>query len=121
MASIFDIFIFASEVAGQTKPNIAVSPEVANLTALTGAVTLRFHVASADYVFQSADQGPAIEFLTEGSEVSFTPVIVAPDRINAHCSTMNNNGVAYSYRAYVVSTKTGLLSSIDPIIQNQNQ
>ncbi|MBX3625010.1 MAG: hypothetical protein KF892_08365 [Rhizobacter sp.] len=96
----------------------AVTPELLDLTAYSGPVTIQWKLDTRGFRFPT--DGTAIVFTSPGAKKSFGPVSVSKDGRVASAKNKNADGLAFAYNVSVVEEETGLTAVLDPIIQNRN-
>jgi len=97
----------------------AVSPEALDMTHFQGAQVITWQLKTEGYVFPELPQLPIV-FHDCAANVFSTPLVSA-DRRTVSVLSQNNDGLAYSYTAYVQEVATGRISSVDPLVQNEGK
>lgn len=112
------VHVVAYRKAAGLHVQAAVTPDLLDLTAHLGSVTIQWKLDTKGFRFPT--DGTAIVFTSPGAKKSFGPVTVSKDGRTASAGNKNADGLAFAYNVSVVEEETGLTAVLDPIIQNRN-
>lgn len=113
------VHVVAYRKADGLHPQLAVTPEVLDLTQFTkGNLTIQWKLDTKGYRFPSEG---AVVFTSPGSKKSFGAVKVESGGKVASVRNKNADGLAYAYNVFVVDESTKLISVLDPVVQNNGQ
>jgi hypothetical protein len=115
---VITVHVVAYRKAEGLHVQAAVTPELLDLTAVPGGVTIQWTLDTKGFRFPT--DGSAIVITSPGAKKSFGPVSVSKDGRTASVRNKNSDGLAFAYNVSVVEEKTGLTAVLDPIIQNRS-
>ena len=116
---IATVKVVAYRKAPGLHPELAVSPRILDLNSFPkGKVKVKWVLLTKGYSFP---QKGAIVFTSPGAERNFGGAEIDCDGKVAVATAANEDGVAYAYSVTVVDESTGLVSVLDPIVQNNSQ
>jgi hypothetical protein len=115
--SVVNVFACKKDPSNAEEPHeTKVSPEVLDMTHFDGVQVLTWQLKTEGYVFRD----DPIVFQSCAAKV-FSKALVSDDGRTASVLSQNNDGLAYTYTVFVKDPKTGHVSSVDPLVQNEGK
>lgn len=111
------VHVVAFRKTADSPIQVRVTPDILDMTQyVKGAQTIRWKVDTKGFHFPT--DGSAIEFTSPGWQESFGKVEVDCNGRVASVRNKNRDALAFAYNVTLVEKSTGLVTVLDPTIQN---